>query len=155
MSNEDKRYFHIWITSFLSLALCAVLTNVWFNDIRVAEVSWHARTAYKLLGTIWPLLVLVITAIVLGVLTLWRRGFLGLVLVVFIALFIWVSQGFVLSWLIGDALLQSEPKNAEFYYLLKVLVISKNTLLFCIVIFSIALWVSDRITATIANRAKG
>lgn len=152
MRHEDKRHFHIWVISFLSLAFFTILANVWFNDLRVAEVSWHARAAYKLLGTLWPLLVLGVTSVFFGSLSFWRRGFWGLLLMILIVLFVWVAQGYVLSFLIGDALLQSEPKNAEFYYLLRVLVISKNTLLFSIVLFSIALWLSEKIRAKIANR---
>jgi hypothetical protein len=153
MRHEDKRHFHIWVISFLSFAFFTILANVWFNDLPVAEVSWHARVAYKLLGTLWPLLVLGITSVFFGSLSFWRRGFWGLLLMILIVLFVWVAQGYVLSFLIGDALLQSEPKNAEFHYLLRVLVISKNTLLFSIVLFSIALWLSERIRAKILDRS--
>lgn len=152
MRHKDKSYFHIWTISLLSLAFFTILANVWFNDIPVAEVSGHARAAYKLLGTLWLLLLLGITSVVFGSLSFWRRGFWGLLLMIFIVLFIWVAQGYVLVLLIDDAL-QPEPKNAEFYYLLRVLIVSKNTLLFSLVILSIALWLSEKIRAKIANRS--
>ena len=152
MRHKDKRDFHICVISFLSLVLFTILANVWFNDLRVAEVSWHARAAYKLLGTLWLLLVLGITSVFFGSLSFWRRGFWGLLLMILIVLFVWVAQGYVLVLLIDDAL-QPEPKNAEFYYLLRVLIVTKNTLLFSLMIFSIALWLSERIRVKILNRS--
>ncbi len=153
MRQEQKKHLHIWVISFLSFAFFSVVANVWFNDVRVAEVPWHARAAYKLLGTLWPLLILGITSVLFGFLSFWRRGLWGLFSMILIALLIWGAQGYVLSFLIGNALLQSEPKNAEFYYLLRVLVISKNTLLFSLFIFSIALWLSETIRVKIAGRS--
>jgi hypothetical protein len=145
MRHEDRGNLYIWIISLLSLAFFAILANVLFKDIRVAEVSWHARAAYKLLGTLWGLLVLGITTMCFGSLSFWRRRFWGLLLMILIVLLVWVAQGYVLVFIIGEAFLESVPKNAEYYYLLRVLVYSKNTLLFSLVIFAIALWLSDKI----------
>jgi hypothetical protein len=152
MRHADKRHLQIWTISLLSLAFFAILANVWFNDIPVAKVSWYARVAYKLLGTLWLLLVLGITSVIFGSLSFWRRGFLGLLFMILIVLFIWVAQSYVLVSITGDAL-QPELENAESYYLKRVLVVSKNTLLFSLVIFSIALWLSERIWAKIADRS--
>jgi hypothetical protein len=148
MSLADKRNFHIWIISFLSLASYAILVNVWFEDLLVAAVSIHARAAYKLLGTLWPLLILAITSVLFGTLSFWRHRFWGLLLMIFIALFIGVVQGYVLSLFIGHALmqsLQSEVKNPELYYLLHILEISRHTLLAFLVLLSIALWLSEKL----------